>query len=228
MYISTRTYKFIVMSINVICAILGSLLIWFGAWLYQSVEDAKFDHGEELASIVIMTLGAVLICTAIYGSVVTVLGHINMLIGYAVVLIVLLVIQIILVSISYTALNNGVSEKLQQGFDELWDPLHRGPSAALSFYEEWLQCCGRNSPEDYYLLDKFPTNSCCKDHNCIKIFNLYKDGCEDKFRDYVKVKVYNFNLLSWVIIVTEFVGSIFACLLIDSIRNYRDLQRFYS
>uniref|UniRef100_T1PJU0 Tetraspanin n=1 Tax=Musca domestica TaxID=7370 RepID=T1PJU0_MUSDO len=228
MYISKRTYKIIVIILNVICAILGSVLTWFGSWLYKSIDDEKFDHGEKLASIVIMTLGGVLIFTAIYGTLATVFELSNMLISFAVLLIALLVMQIVLVSISYTALNNGVSKRLEKGFDELWDPLHLKPSENLSFYEEWLQCCGKNSPEDYYLLDKYPPTSCCKDHNCIKIHNLYKDGCADKYRDYVKSKVENFNILSWVIIATEFIGSIFSCLLIDSIRNYRDLRRFYS
>lgn len=48
------------------------------------MEDAKFDHGEELASIVIMTLGAVLMCSAIYGTVVTIMEHKNFLISVSV------------------------------------------------------------------------------------------------------------------------------------------------
>lgn len=54
------------------------------------------------------------------------------------VLIILLIIQVVLVSISYSSINNGVSEKLKQGFEELWDPMHEKPSQNLGFYEEWV------------------------------------------------------------------------------------------
>lgn len=36
------------------------------------------------------------------------------------------------------ALNNGVSSKLKEGFDELWDTVYQQPNEKLSFYEEWV------------------------------------------------------------------------------------------
>lgn len=228
MYFTTKTYKIIVILINTICAILGSLLMWHGIWLIDSVENTKYDHGEELGAILVITLGVAVIIVSIYGTIVTVMERKGMLIYFAVLLILLLVIQFVLVSICHTAIGTGVSDNLKQGFDELWDTKYQKPNATLSFYEEWLECCGKNNAEDYFLLDKVPPSSCCKDHNCAIIHNLYYVGCEEKYQEYVKSKINYFNVISWLIIITEFIGSIFTCVLIDSIRNHRDRQRFYS
>lgn len=60
--------------------ILGILLTWYGIWLYQSIEESKFDHGEELGGILIIILGVTVFCVAIYGIVVAVMEQKKMLI----------------------------------------------------------------------------------------------------------------------------------------------------
>ncbi|KAI8119020.1 Protein late bloomer [Lucilia cuprina] len=228
MYFTTKTYKIITISLNTICGILGILLTWYGIWLYQSNDNPTFDHGEKLGGILIITLGVVVLCVSIYGIVVAIMECKKMLIYFAVLLVVLIVIQFIMVSITHSAINTTVSKRLKEGFDELWDTKYQNPNATLSIYEEWLKCCGKNSAEDYFLLDKVPPSSCCEDHNCTIIYNLYTVGCEEKFYNYIRAKTNYFNILSWLLITVEFIGSIFACVLVDSIRNHRDRQRFYS
>ncbi|KAM7342801.1 tetraspanin 42Eh [Cochliomyia hominivorax] len=228
MYFTTTTYKIITVLINTICGILGILLTWYGIWLYQSIENSKFDHGEELGGILIITLGVTVMCAAIYGTVVTIMEQKKMLIYFAVLLVILIVVQLIMVSISRITINSTITEKLKEGFDELMDTNFQKPNSTLSIYEEWWKCCGKNSAEDYFLLDKVPPPSCCEDHNCAIIHNLYNIGCEEKYQNYIKEKTCYFNILSWLIITFEFIGSIFACILVDSIRNHRDRQRFYS
>ena len=131
-------------------------------------------------------------------------------------------------SISHAYINNKFPKKLQDGFDELWDTEYQTTNATLSIYEEWvryslweigkkvsniglkiiveffqLKCCGKTGANDYFLLDKVPTSSCCKDHNCAVIHNLYTEGCEEKYRKYIKSKTNYFNALSWLIITME-------------------------
>ncbi|TMW40083.1 hypothetical protein DOY81_014837, partial [Sarcophaga bullata] len=181
-----------------------------------------------MGGLLIITLGVVVFSTSVYGVVAAILEHKRMLIYFAVLLVVLIVIQFVLVSISHAYINNKFPKKLQDGFDELWDTEYQTTNTTLSIYEEWLKCCGKTGANDYFLLDKVPTSSCCKDHNCAVIHNLYTEGCEEKYRNYIKTKTNYFNALSWLIITTEFIGSIFACVLVDSIRNHRDRERFYS
>lgn len=137
--------------------ILGILLTWYGIWLYQSIEESKFDHGEELGGILIIILGVTVFCVAIYGIVVAVMEQKKMLIyvsqkwnnsycifsyinvffkQFAVLLVVLIVIQLIMVSISHIIINNSISEKLKEGFDELMDTKYQKPNSTLSIYEE--------------------------------------------------------------------------------------------
>ncbi|XP_054736468.1 protein late bloomer [Anastrepha obliqua] len=223
-----KRLKFTLFAFNAICAVMGIILVWFGAWLYSNITEVDIDNSETLIATVIIVLGNVLLIMAAFGCVATYRESKSMLIGYAVILIILLVIQMFLVSISYTAANGSLSSGLQRGFDELWDKGYTNLNTTLSFYEEWLHCCGKSSANDYFLMDKVPPPSCCRYQDCTNVLNLYVDGCEKKFSDYVGEKTNSFNIISWCLISTEFIGSVFACILVDSIRNYRDRIRFYN
>ncbi|XP_036332330.1 CD63 antigen [Rhagoletis pomonella] len=223
-----KRLKFTLFAFNAICAMMGVILIWFGSWLYSNREEVDVDNSEALIATVILVLGTVLVVMAFFGCVGTYTESKSMLISYAVILVILLVIQIFLVSISYTAASGSLSSGLQRGFDELWDKGHTNINTTLSFYEEWLHCCGKNSANDYFQMDKVPPASCCRYQDCRNVLNLYVEGCEQKFGEYVREKTNSFNIVSWCLILTEFIGSVFACILVDSIRNYRDRIRFYN
>ncbi|KAM8711864.1 hypothetical protein ACLKA7_012381 [Drosophila subpalustris] len=229
MYCSTRLLRYILCVINLVYAINGCLLIWYGTWLLDTIaeEPNAVDHGEKLAASLCILLGTVIVLTSIFGTVGLVKQCRKMLISYAVLLLLLLVIQFIMFSSSFAASRDALPESLRQAFEELWDTQYRSNST-LNSYEEWLHCCGRNSPEDYLNLDRELPSSCCLDRDCRNPRNLFMDGCEHKFKLYVSKKTANFHTLSWLLILTEFVGSVATCYLVDSIRNHRDRVRFYN
>ncbi|XP_023162834.1 23 kDa integral membrane protein [Drosophila hydei] len=229
MYCTTRLLRYILCVINLIYALNGCLLIWYGTWLLDSIAEQQnfVDHGEKLASILCILLGIVIIIASVFGTVALIKDCKKMLISYAVLLIVLLVIQFVMFSISFAASRDALPNSLKQGFDELWDPQHR-LNSTLNIYEEWLHCCGRNSPEDYIILERYLPASCCLERDCTNPLNLFKDGCEQKFKQYVSRKTANFHTISWFTILTEFMGSVATCYLVDSIRNHRDRVRFYN
>ncbi|SPP73077.1 protein late bloomer [Drosophila guanche] len=231
MYCSSRLLRYILCVISVICAVGGCLLIWYGAWLLESLEDQQrvgvLDHGEQLAAVLCILLGCVIILTSIFGCVALGRDSRTMLICHAVLLVVLLVVQFVFFSISFAASRDTLPDTLRQGFDDLWDPQHAGNSS-LNTYEQWLHCCGRNSAEDYIHLDKELPVSCCLDLDCTKPLNLFMTGCELQFKDYLSAKTANFHSLSWFLMLTEFAGSVTTCYLVDSIRNHRDRVRFYN
>ncbi|XP_030387542.1 protein late bloomer [Scaptodrosophila lebanonensis] len=227
MHCSTRMLGHFLCLINLICALIGVLLIWYGAWLLGSIAEQPLDHGENLAAVLCILLGIVVVLASIYGTVSVGMESKTMLISYAVLLVLLLIIQLIMFSISYAASRDALPDALKEGFEDLWNPQHTGNST-LNAYEEWLHCCGRNSAEDYFLLDKELPQNCCVEHDCTRVMNLYLEGCELKFKEYISKKTSNFNSISWILIITEFVGSVLACYLVDSIRNHRDRVRFYS
>ncbi|XP_068147113.1 tetraspanin-9 [Drosophila tropicalis] len=231
MYCTKRqTLSYTLCLINLLCALWGSLLIWYGCWLLDNLtnsQNIEIEHGENLAAILTILLGIVIVVASIYGSVGVCQESRTVLISYAVLLLVLLIIQVIMFSISFAASRDALPESLRQGFDELWDVHHLGNST-LNIYEEWLHCCGRNKAEDYVLVGKELPSSCCLDKDCTKVLNLFMSGCEVKFKAYVSDKTANFNILSWLLIITEFAGSVISCYLADSIRNHRDRVRFYN
>ncbi|XP_030560194.1 CD151 antigen [Drosophila novamexicana] len=229
MYCTTRLLRYILCVINVIYALNGCLLIWYGTWLLDSIAEQRnaVDHGEKLASILCILLGIVVILASIFGTVALFKECKKMLISYAVLLILLLVIQFVMFSISFAASRDALPNSLKQGFDELWDVYHRHNNT-LSIYEEWLHCCGRNSAEDYILLERELPASCCFERDCTNPLNLFMEGCEIKFKQYVSKKTANFHTISWFLILTEFMGSVATCYLVDSIRNHRDRVRFYN
>ncbi|XP_034477996.1 protein late bloomer [Drosophila innubila] len=229
MYCTTRWLRYILCVINLIYALNGCLLIWYGTWLLDTIVEQLIavHHGEKLAAILCILLGVVIILTSIFGLIGLVKECRKMLISYAVLLLLLLVIQFIMFSSSFAASRDFLPESLTQGFDELWDAQYMSNST-LNKYEEWLHCCGRNSAEDYLMLDRELPASCCLDRDCTSPLNLFMDGCENKFKQYVSRKTANFHTLSWLLIITEFVGSVATCYLVDSIRNHRDRVRFYN
>ncbi|EDW01554.1 protein late bloomer [Drosophila grimshawi] len=229
MYCTTRLLRYILCVINLIYALNGCLLIWYGTWLLNSIAEQRnaVDHGEKLAAILCILLGIVIVLASIFGTVALAKECKKMLISYAVLLLLLLVIQFIMFSISFAASRDALPNSLKQGFDELWDP-KRSINSTLSVYEEWLHCCGRNSAEDYILLEREIPASCCFELDCTKPSNLFMDGCESQFKQYVSKKSANFHTITWLIILTEFVGSVCTCYLVDSIRNHRDRVRFYN
>ncbi|XP_037941079.1 tetraspanin-9-like [Teleopsis dalmanni] len=202
---SSIGYAQVLYIFNFLCALFGVILIWFGVWLCNTVNgenERTIDLGENLLGALIILLGVVVFLISIFGFVGIYMKSRKMLICFAVIMVLLLIIQLVLLSLSYTAASEGMPSELKQGFDELWDK-HDFDNSTLSSYEQWLQCCGKNSAEDYILLDKFPPSSCCKDRDCTNIMNLYVVGCERKFRDYVKEKTRNFNIISWLLILIE-------------------------
>ncbi|XP_017146015.1 protein late bloomer [Drosophila miranda] len=231
MYCSSRLLRYILCVISVFCAVEGCLLIWYGAWLLESLADKQnvvvLDHGEDLAAVLCILLGSVIILASIFGCVAMCRDSRTMLICYAVLLVLLLVVQFVMFSISFAASKDTLPDSLRQGFDDLWDHQHVGNST-LNTYEHWLHCCGRNSAEDYMHLDKELPASCCLDLDCTRPLNLYMAGCEIKFKEYLGGKTANFHSLSWFLILTEIAGSVTTCYLVDSIRNHRDRVRFYN
>ncbi|KAH8371785.1 hypothetical protein KR093_008844 [Drosophila rubida] len=250
MYCTTRLLRYILCVINLIYALNGCLLIWYGAWLLDTIveEPNPVDEGERMAAILCILLGIVIILASVFGTVALAKECKKMLISYAVLLLLLLVIQFVMFSISYAASRDALPESLQQGFDELWDTHSVRTNSTLNIYEEWvsalwgfnsimraativfvqLHCCGRTSAEDYIMLDREYPQSCCLQQDCTNPQNLFMDGCESKFKQYVSTKTANFHTLSWLLILTEFVGSVATCYLVDSIRNHRDRVRFYN
>ncbi|KAH8320787.1 hypothetical protein KR067_009979 [Drosophila pandora] len=229
MYCTTRLLRYILCVISGICALGGCLLIWYGVWLLESLSGQPnvVGTGEELAAIICILLGSVIIVASIFGAVAVAKDSKSLLICYAVLLVFLLIVQFVMFSISFAASREALPDTLKQGFDDLWDLQHVGNST-LNAYEEWLHCCGRNSAEDYLHLEKVPPQSCCLDLDCTKPLNLFMSGCELKYKQYVGGKTANFHSLSWFLILFEFAGSVTTCYLVDSIRNHRDRIRFYN
>ncbi|EDX05957.1 GD10447 [Drosophila simulans] len=233
MYCTTRLLRYVLCVISGICALGGCLLIWYGAWLLDSLSEEQrvlgMDHGEDLGAVLCILLGTVIVVASIFGSVAVAKDSRTLLICYAVLLVFLLIVQIVLVSISYAASRDFLPDSLRQGLDDLWDLQHEGNST-LNTYEEWapLTAVAATMPRTTCTWISCLLPSCCLNRDCTKHLNLFMTGCEVKFKEYVTNKTANFHSLSWFLVIFEFAGSVTTCYLVDSIRNQRDRIRFYN
>ncbi|KRJ98230.1 uncharacterized protein Dyak_GE19097, isoform D [Drosophila yakuba] len=107
------------------------------------------DHGEDLAALLCVLLGTVIVVGSIFGWMAVAKDSRALLICYAVLLVFLLIIQFVMVSISYAASRDSLPDSLTQGLDDLWDAHHEGNST-LNTYEEWLHCVAAEVPRTTY------------------------------------------------------------------------------
>ncbi|XP_065368328.1 tetraspanin-9 [Calliphora vicina] len=218
MGLGATTIKHILLLLNFIFTVLGLILIGFGIFILISGAENKIDHGENVAGGVIITLGAVILIITIFGCLAAIHESKRKLIIYVLVLTVLILIQLLLTSMASHGTQDGLSGSVKQGFDELWLLENKEPGA-LAYYEDWLQCCGVNSTEDYRQIKHEIPKTCCKEHNCAITENLYKEGCQLKFEEYLSDKMLTFSIVNSLLIVGEIIAAIFGWLLYSSLKN---------
>ncbi|XP_037941080.1 23 kDa integral membrane protein-like [Teleopsis dalmanni] len=119
---------------------------------------------------------------------------------------------------------NSVASNLANSLDTAWEEELKSPGA-MSLYENWFDCCGRASPQDYIVNERLPPATCFKNNDNTKTENLITNGCRIEFENYWIDLLHIFNILAWIMIALEFISSIIACCLCNSIRN--DNRRAY-
>lgn len=114
----------------------------------------------------------------------------------------LILSQLLFLSMASHGTKDGISGSINEGFERLWEA-ERNESGALAYYENWLQCCGVNSHEDYWIIHHAIPSSCCLEKNCADKSRVYEAGCKAKFVEYLDDKLLVFKIVCWLLIVGE-------------------------
>jgi len=115
----------------------------------------------------------------------------------------LILSQLLFLSMASLGTKDGISGSINEGFDRLWEA-ERNQTGALSYYESWLQCCGVNSSEDYWIIHHGIPSSCCLDNKCLDSKDrVYKPGCKAEFVKYLDDKLLVFKIVCWLLVIGE-------------------------
>ncbi|KAH8372772.1 hypothetical protein KR009_004639 [Drosophila setifemur] len=218
MGLAAITVKHLLLLLNFVFSVLGLALIVFGIFFLISAAEKTASIGENVAGILIIGLGVVILIIAIFGCLASMHEEPVKLLIYVGTLVLLILTQLLFLSIASHGTKDGISGSINEGFERLWHE-ERNETGALVYYENWLQCCGVNSSEDYWIIHHAIPPSCCLDNKCIDQSNVYKTGCKAKFVEYLNDKLLVFKIVCWMLVIGEAVAAVFGWLLYSSVKN---------
>ena len=213
--------KYLLFLFNVLCLICGILLIVFGSLLFSSIHT--FDdftealHTQQIP-VSMIVLGSVIVLISFIGCCGAIRESYCMSMTYSILLFILMIGQLALVAYiwlqkaEYLKLMGDVVEKAWQRRTQKAD--------YMDAFQISMECCGKDSYNDYNFQGYFP-QSCCKDpHNC-RAETVYPIGCKRAFVNFWDKNSDIIKYSGLVIAAIEFAGFVFGCCLANSIRNYR-------
>ncbi|XP_073844271.1 tetraspanin 42Ef [Musca autumnalis] len=201
---------------DIICILLASVLIGFGAYVICNNETNEVGT---MGAYGYIAIGVATFVVFIFLNVGAMRDNVCCTVTF-VVLMVLVILGQAVVAFFMIAGRESIGSNLANSLDATWDEELKS-AGAMSIYENWFNCCGRASPQDYVVAGRLPPSTCFKDHDSTLPENLIESGCRIKFEDYWLELLQVFNILSCVLIGLELILSFIACCLCVSIRNER-------
>ncbi|XP_016958449.1 tetraspanin-7 [Drosophila biarmipes] len=219
MGLGATTVKHVLLLLNFVFSVLGLALIAFGIFFLISAAENAVSIGENVAGGLIIGLGVVILIIAIFGCLAAIHEAPVRLLIYVGAVVLLILSQLLFLSMTSHGTKDGISGSVNEGFDRLWEA-ERNQTGALSYYESWLQCCGVNSSEDYWIIHHGIPSSCCLDNKCLDSKDrVFKPGCKAEFVKYLDDKLLVFKIVCWLLVIGEAVGAVFGWLLYSSVKN---------
>ncbi|KAH8254228.1 hypothetical protein KR032_009001 [Drosophila birchii] len=213
---ATGTIKYSLFLFNALWAILGILVLIFGALGWGGMPDEY--------AIGILVLGGIILIISLFGCCGAVRESPRMLWTYVSLLLVLLLLMV-----AFIVLNpRDVFKKYAaQKVEHDWIQEQTSPGS-MDLNQRTYGCCGRDSPQDYLSIQYYNQtvpSSCCKELNCVNPLNLYTDGClkkvEEAFADEGSTTTY----LEWGLLGFDLVILLLAVVLAI---HYTNRQRRYN
>jgi CD63 antigen len=115
-----------------------------------------------------------------------------------------------------------VKDALDKAVDNYFTSEQPGAKDLLDWAQQKFECCGRNSSTEYKKTGNItcPSGgvaSCYSGDSCTG--DLYTEGCQDKFVDFVKHNLAIIGAVAIGIAFIQLLGIIFACCLMKSIKG---------
>ncbi|EDW46694.1 23 kDa integral membrane protein isoform X1 [Drosophila sechellia] len=217
---STSSVKLIVYALDVLCTLLALVLISFG--IYVAVSYNLNEIGE-LTAYAYVGLGAAALLVVLWGYLSAWRENVCCTVTFIIFLCLVIIAQFAVVYLLVTQ-EKTVASNLANALEDTWEEELNSPGA-MSLYQNWFQCCGRGSPQDYIVNERLPPETCFRNHDKSKPENLIHTGCRVEFENYWQHLTKIFNILALVLIGFELLLSVISCRLCNSIRN--DARRSY-
>ncbi|KAK9504562.1 hypothetical protein O3M35_010870 [Rhynocoris fuscipes] len=210
------TSKFALFLFNLICALLGIVIIAFS--VITNVHGKPFkdmlDGQLSTVSISLIVIGVLVFLIAFLGCCGAIKESNCMLNTYAVILCVLLIVQVALGITAFVYKNN-----LESEMDKLVVQAFEDPKMT-DFVDEIqidLHCCGVSGPDQLVL-----RASCCgKTSGTCSLITAYQQGCKDKIHDEVMSALKTLGIVAIVIAIVELLCVIFAFCLATTYKRWR-------
>lgn len=217
---STSCLKVVVYGLDILCTLLALVLISFGIYVVVSYD---LNEVGSLSAYAYVALGVSALLIVLWGYLSAWRENVCCTVTFIVLLCLVIVAQFAVVFLLFSY-NESVASNLSHPLEATWEEEMNSPGA-MSLYENWFQCCGRGSPQDYIVNDRLPPDTCFRNHDKTKPENLIHNGCRVEFEKYWQNLIYIFNILGCVLICGELLLSVISCCLCNTIRN--DTRRTY-
>ncbi|XP_016957889.1 23 kDa integral membrane protein [Drosophila biarmipes] len=217
---STSSVKLIVYALDVLCTLLALVLISFGIYVVVSYDLNEIGKSSAYAYV---GLGVAALVVVLWGYLSAWRENVCCTVTFIVFLCLVIIAQFAVVYVLITQ-EKAVASNLANALEATWEEELNSPGA-MSLYQNWFQCCGRGSPQDYIVNERLPPDTCFRGHDKSKPENLIHTGCRVEFENYWSHLTHIFNILALVLIAVELLLSVISCRLCNSIRN--DARRSY-
>lgn len=207
------TVKCILNTINIFWGII-SVLILLGAGL-------SIGSAPSFIIYLLFITGGVGLIGSILGCCGICQENVCMTIAYASLILATLILQVC--CLVFSSKIEGVRKYADDDVNKYWD-LEVKEKGAMDFLQETFECCGKNTPNDYLVINR-PFPDSCYPHQHVNSTTLYTTGCITKTEEgYVSV-VNNLVSGSYGTIIFNVIILLFAIYLI---MRFRRKQRNYN
>ncbi|KAH8391234.1 hypothetical protein KR215_009258 [Drosophila sulfurigaster] len=220
---STSSLKVLAYALHILCTLLALVLIGFSA--YVEISYDLTDKSKFIAACYAVVGGAALI-VVLWGYLAAWREHVcctvtvsrckmtstlkstwnsindsTFALQFSVLLFLIILVQGLFLYVATTKVNDFATE-FAHSLEVTWEQELDSPGA-MSLYENWFQCCGRGSPQDYVVNERLPPASCFRDHDQENPDNLIHKGCRIEFENYWVHLLHIFNIIAWVLVAVE-------------------------
>ncbi|KAH8370228.1 hypothetical protein KR093_002706 [Drosophila rubida] len=211
---STSSLKVFAYALQILCALLALVEISFGAYVLLSYNSNEIGFS---AAVSYVSMGLAALIILLWGTLSAWREHVCCTVAFVSFLYLIIFTQIV-VLFFLTKFRDTTASNLANSLEDTWDQELDSPGA-MSLYENWFQCCGRGSPQDYVVNERLPPATCFLNHDKSNPDNLIHTGCRVEFENYWSHLLHIFNIIGWVLVAIELLLSVVSCCLCNSIRN---------
>ncbi|XP_011178821.1 protein late bloomer [Zeugodacus cucurbitae] len=203
-------------TVKISSIILNTLLALFSiaAIVLIAVNPGSVPDDWDIPAYIIFGL---VILFAVLGCVAALRESICLTVTCAVFLLLLAILQI---AVTINILNDRQTQSGIAIVEDAWD--HDKIDALQREYE----CCGKDSSQDYILLNRQIPLSCYENQNDADANNIYTEGCSAKLQQYYDSETTSIAAASWIIAAIEIIGFLLAVFLVINFRNKQRRMQF--